>query len=89
MILLTEELSVELDLGQPLVKTESRGCRSGHKGLVVAVVRVTKYRQDVAHSEEDGGHPCGPEQHVYLVIRKNEQAVRKWTILPCEPIHEP
>ena len=89
MILLTEELSVKLDLGKPLVQTESRGCCRCHEGLVVAVVWVAEYRQDVAHSEQDSGHPCGPEQHVYLVIWKYEETEGKWTIIPCEPIHEP
>ena len=58
-----------MDLGQPLVETEGGGGGRGHECLVVAVVRVTEYWQDVANSEQDGGHPRGPEQHIDLVTR--------------------
>ena len=54
---LTEELSIELDLGQSLVEPECRGGGAGHQSLVVAVVRVPQDGQDVAHSEDHRGNP--------------------------------
>jgi len=62
-----EELSVELDLRQPLVEAQGRGGTIGHQSLVVAVVGVAHDGEDVSQGEDDGGEPGGPHGDIYLM----------------------
>ena len=48
------------------MEPQGGGGGPGHEGLVVAVVRVAEYRQNVSHGEDDGGHPGQPEKDLNL-----------------------
>ena len=48
------------------MEPQGGGGGPGHEGLVVAVVRVAEYGQNVSHGEDDGGHPGQPEKDLNL-----------------------